>query len=626
MKKRLSELLTFAVGDFYGEFHSRVFGALVENGRLPFRTLVAKSGLLPTQVRGALITLIQQSFVSFQTTDEGATNYDANWEKTYNFVIRSGKLLQLVKVRYGDAAGVVCEDLFEAGHARVGELIKERVSVKEKPASTKGGAVNGDGVNGVNGINGVHVNGVTEPEGHGPSPEQRRRALNKLVRAGLIVPLNERDMKSVEDLKRSAERNLIGTKYDHLPKTKKEKTNFALDTQQLLDGWRHESLRYFGDGEYSSIKRGNPFDEDSDDEYPAKRRKVHGRTNGVNAATGPHPETDLVVRLNFEKFDVLLRNQQLVKMAARYVGETTSKVYDALLRALETKTSRCYEPSLDHEAEDKEQPFVKTHDIVPYLDPNLDLNVGLYGEDVASEMNGHNDDDEEPVSRKRKQPSSDAQYKVEQHLRLLAYDPRQFVQSEGRDWRVPYRALTKRLLQSQIENHLTARYGTVAPRLIRVLFANGRLEDKNISKLALVPLKELREMLYVLQKAGFVESQEVPRDASRTVNRLVYLYFYDQIKARRVLLDDVYQAMARMLQRAETEKAKIQVVIDKSERTDVVGNEAKYLSKAEKVALERWNQTEEKLLRQVNRMDDLVAVVRDFYPMGPDDSNEELYG
>ena len=95
----------------------------------------------------------------------------------------------------------------------------------------------------------------------------------------------------------------------------------------------------------------------------------------------------------------------------------------------------------------------------------------------------------------------------------------------------------------------------------------------------------------------------------------MYLWFYDQQRCRQLLLTDTYKAMARILQRIKVERAKVQTVIDKAERTDVVGHEEQYLSKMERQALRDWSQTEEKLLIQLGRQDNLVATLRDF--IGP---------
>jgi len=118
-----------------------------------------------------------------------------------------------------------------------------------------------------------------------------------------------------------------------------------------------------------------------------------------------------------------------------------------------------------------------------------------------------------------------------------------------------------------------------------------------------------------MQEAGYVDTQEIPRDNSRQPSRTIYLWFYDQDRMRKLVLNDVYKAMSRLLQRIKVERERVHTVIEKAERLDVRGHEDKYLTKVEREALWAWRECEEKLLVQLSRQDDLVALLRDFLPL-----------
>jgi DNA-directed RNA polymerase III subunit RPC3 len=182
-------------------------------------------------------------------------------------------------------------------------------------------------------------------------------------------------------------------------------------------------------------------------------------------------------------------------------------------------------------------------------------------------------------------------------------------------WKVDFPRLARILIQTEIEDTVTARHERMGTRLIRILHNKGKLDEKQVSNFGMTPPKTIRSTLTGMQEAGFVEIQEVPKDTSRQPSRTMYLWFYDQQRCRQLLLTDTYKAMARILQRIKVERAKVQTVIDKAERTDVVGHEEQYLSKMERQALRDWSQTEEKLLIQLGRQDNLVATLRDF--IGP---------
>lgn len=55
-------------------------------------------------------------------------------------------------------------------------------------------------------------------------------------------------------------------------------------------------------------------------------------------------DEDLVLRVNYDKFLVLFRNDELVELAKDRMGETTALVYKELLRVMESKILRCHDP------------------------------------------------------------------------------------------------------------------------------------------------------------------------------------------------------------------------------------------------------------------------------------------
>ncbi|KAG7112257.1 DNA-directed RNA polymerase III subunit RPC3 like protein [Verticillium longisporum] len=68
--------------------------------------------------------------------------------------------------------------------------------------------------------------------------------------------------------------------------------------------------------------------------------------NGHDQGLGP----DLVLKVNFEKCLVDLRNQTLAQYASDHIGEVTGQVYHTLLRLLSDKIARCrMDPRFDLE-------------------------------------------------------------------------------------------------------------------------------------------------------------------------------------------------------------------------------------------------------------------------------------
>lgn len=339
-------------------------------------------------------------------------------------------------------------------------------------------------------------------------------------------------------------------------------------------------------------------------------------------------QDDLIVSVSQDKCTVALRTEQLVDYANRFLGETTSKVYLALLRQMEKKVHRCNDPFDQAPTEDDETdqlPSVTAREVLELIDPNLDLAAAFGFSESHTNGVDHNIDEEDNDSTTNGNSQSNGVgsttsagrlHWVKQHCSLLFEDPRRFVRwvgsRGGGEYKVDFRPLTYSLIQHELEATVLARWGPLAARIIRILHARGKLDEKQVSTAGLMRTKEIRAALTAMQEAGFVDTQEVPKDNTRAPSRTMYFWFFDQDKTRQLVLTDTYKAMARILQRIKVERAKVQSVIDKAERSDVIGNEDRFLTETEKRALRTWRETEEKLLVQLGRQDDLVAILRDF--------------
>jgi DNA-directed RNA polymerase III subunit RPC3 len=365
---------------------------------------------------------------------------------------------------------------------------------------------------------------------------------------------------------------------------------------------------------------------------------------------------------------VAFRNQELVNLSERRIGSATALVYAELLRRLETKINRCKDEFAPVGVPDEEEdgPSISTLELSATLSRDIDLinsigkipivkvdtrakklsanrrkrrklefDAGIVGSASSDEDGGEDEDgnisgmdsdsddhwgDEDfglstagsSVAKDQKSRMTE----IKKHLQLLAEDSYRFVRLVGSrglgEWTVDFGALTKILRQTELENIITERFDGVATRLVRILNEKGKLDEKQVSNISLLKQKEARAALTSLYESGFIQLQEVPRDANRQPSRTIYLWYFDMERCRQLVLQDCYKAMARCLQRANTEKEKMRPLLAKAERTDVVGREEHYLSKIERSALQSWKEKEERLLGQVARLDRLVGIFRDY--------------
>lgn len=82
-----------------------------------------------------------------------------------------------------------------------------------------------------------------------------------------------------------------------------------------------------------------------------------------------------------------------------------------------------------------------------------------------------------------------------------------------------------RLVQTRFtQTVVRRRFGDAAGRLFRLLSSTPQLEQKQISELAMIPLKDCREILGKLLKQEYVLMQEVARTADHAPSRTIYLW------------------------------------------------------------------------------------------------------
>jgi DNA-directed RNA polymerase III subunit RPC3 len=572
--------------------------------------------------------LIQQHLALHYTDDDGQTFYEVNWASAYGLV-RSGKIIKHAEDRLGEKAGSLLLNLFLQGHARVQDLADAYGLAPSDSSKTKGRS---SGANEDQTASGKKGN---QPR----SMNDLQTLLQKLLHEGYIMRVNPTQFKPEADLQNDAERHVRVTEFPLGVKGSKEQKDFLDKVNKLKRKWKE------GDGiAENSTAAGESTPK------PAKRAKVNGyRANGVNGHKGVNSEPsgpplvgEVALRVNHEKFGVVMRNQRLVELARESIGETTSKVYEAFLRVLESQMPVCHDEFARYESREAEfeaMPSATNSEILAVLDKNIDLDIGIQGahdedpeEDGSQDEQGADEDEDEAdaVGRGKTKkvnghaPPSAGQQRprlllIQRHMRLLSQSPKGFVKSlglqrGGGQFKADFRTLSETLVQHELETLVMARFGPLAARAIRILQAKGRLEEKQVSTLAMSRPKDIRSALSALQASGMADIQEVPKDSSRQPSRTMFLWFFDQERCRQLILNDTYKAMSRLIQQIKVQKAQFQLNIDKAERIELTGSEDK-LTSYDKDALRDWRNNEEKLLTQLGRQDDLVAVLRDF--IGP---------
>lgn len=545
--------------------------------------------------------MIQQHIVFHYTSfDDGVTYYEANQQAAY-YLVRSGKILELLEDRLGGYAAKVMSAIIYLGHAQVSDL----EVMPELGQSVSNGEANGT------------ANGTAD----GTADRGLHATLKALAAHRYIHRVRDAHFQSYTDTALDAERvvqsrpEIKALKGKKLEETVIEKT---LDlVRERTDGDLSRGLTYNGVPRGLNKKRTSHADDEenewSDDEgdtpmdvslYPPVK---WDETDG-----GKKP--GVVVRINYTKLDVALRNRRFISLAEHDSSSpVTAEVYEALLRRIEYQTPTCRDSvEIPREGEEGEQYSVpiSLSAIAEDIDPQLDLSGSIGPMDMSMRRKRPLDDDHEANG------NGNNLHELDQHLSLLAQPPHNLTSKRTigglPTWTVEFRHLARTLRHLDVEQLIEARYGDVALRVIRVLQAKGKLDEKRLQEISLLPFKDLRQVLASMQAGGFVDLQEVPRDAQRQPSRTIYLWFHDADRICASVIEDIYKAMAACLRRLKSEREQLKEFLEKTERSDVKGNEERYLSEGELRSLSRWRDKEALLLGEVSRLDDMVAVIRDY--------------
>jgi DNA-directed RNA polymerase III subunit RPC3 len=229
----------------------------------------------------------------------------------------------------------------------------------------------------------------------------------------------------------------------------------------------------------------------------------------------------------------------------------------------------------------------------------------------------HNGSRESKVKFADKIPTkAERMQQMRQHLLLLTESGQQFVRHCGTrdqgEWTVDFELLIPKLKLMEIDALVEQSFGRQGLRLVKILRAKGKVDDKTLPILALMNKKDVLVKMVEMELAGYLEVQEVPRDNNRTAARTLFFWFFDQERTVARILDNTYKAMVRHLQRLEVERRRAKGVLAFVERKDVQGKEEEYLTGYAYGEYRAFLDIEGKLLGQVSRLDDVVGVLRDY--------------
>ncbi|ANB15043.1 Rpc82p [Sugiyamaella lignohabitans] len=619
--KELAELCEVILQDTYGELASSIVAILFAHGRLTASQISKNTKIPLAAVQRTLVALIQNRFVLYWQDLEGSKNvyYYANWQQCYS-ILWTGQIITTVNKMFS-------ENLNTSSQAsKAAEVVKN-----------------------------MHIFGHMKVQDYldAHSPEDSNEissVMTSLVKQKILTPLYDFEFHPIEDI--------FGQLYQKHYKlinadrsgpqseiAKKGAATIAAETDKSALLTRKDEANIGLIKVETASKNGGAN----------RARKIIGSRRNASAENESWTvDKDIVLSVNHEKYLLLARNNDLVKLASKRVGKVTGQVYKRLLACYESKISRCnqeIQPGVDFNISTMEvakgidsQLDVQGSIVMPSnkrkvkqevddggrlrkktrldgdLNGGLDDDVGDDDDDLLDDDDAYDDDGHSDMNGSTNGSGSvNGKTSVEatnRHLELLADSPIRFVRKVGNrgggEWFVPFNELVQDLKRVTYEDIITRKYGPVATRLLRVIREKGKVDEKLLSQITLLQSKDICSHLTDLQGIGCLNLQEVPKTNDRAPGRNFYLWFHKPTRAYSLLVQDLYKTMNRLYTRLGSERKTSSILLAKLEREDVKGNEETYLSAQEKRELAELRRAEEKLLVQLFRVEGLVRIFRDY--------------
>ncbi|KAJ6547130.1 RNA polymerase III subunit RPC82-domain-containing protein [Mycena capillaripes] len=300
-------------------------------------------------------------------------------------------------------------------------------------------------------------------------------------------------------------------------------------------------------------------------------------------------------RVNCDKFNIHIRNTLIVKAAKERFNEGAALVVKTTLKVTESKQK---------DVTDVRTEPVSVSNIAVSLSDQEDLASGLI--------------------LKTKNPSNSACIKDYLGMLACADNPTPagraaaFLSYGSSKVQVEFETICKRLRRRVLESVTRERHGAEGVRILRLLLDTGKMDEKQISKVVMIPGKDVRPLLALMSAESLISSQEVPKSADRNPSRMFYLWHVDLQKAYSVILGNLYKTLYNigLRRQAEEEEPLVKAVLEKRERSDVSQDEAGLMSRMELDMIKEWEAKQEKLTVLEMRVEESVFILRDLGVFG----------
>jgi len=309
----------------------------------------------------------------------------------------------------------------------------------------------------------------------------------------------------------------------------------------------------------------------------------------VKASDDNVVDNDVYFRVNYDRFNIHIRNKVIESAARERFNDGTALVMRAALKATESEQKTLSE--------------VRSASTTA-------ANISMHLEDDRALRSG--------LVLNTKKPKDITLVKA--YLSMLAFvdnptpagKASSFVSFSGSKVYVEFEIIASRLRRRALEAVTRERHGDEGVRVLRLLLDSGKADEKQVSKLAMIAPKDVRPLLSAMSSESLISTQEVPKSADRNPTRMFYLWYVDLPKACSMLLRNLYKTLynINVRKQAETEEPSVKAVLEKRERSDVSRDEG-LLTRNERETLKEWELRMERLTVLEARVEQAVFILKD---------------
>ncbi|KXN90490.1 DNA-directed RNA polymerase III subunit RPC3 [Leucoagaricus sp. SymC.cos] len=542
----------------FGPLTGQVVSTLLTRGRLPLPQIVHYSQLKPRIVRASILVLVQHNLLWHARNNGGAEVFEVNVDECF-MRLRLGKIVFLARQLFGNVGEEIVQIVLDHGKLRLPDILSLLGVYEQKAIAVYRGAAHKL-------VTGTYLKPSTILSHVSPKDKQIKYEAEEKARISGFPTAKE-----LKEVKQVAEARL---------KREEEEAEKA--------GLKHKAV---------------------------VEQQVHrSRKRKIEEVDDISIDETVYFRVNFDKFNVHIRNELIVDAAKKRYNNEAATVLRALLKITENSQRNVSEVrsgksilDVGHDLALRDSPDpMSVANIVMQLSEEDGLARGL----ILDE----------------KKPSNATC--IKEYLGMLscgdnptpAGKAASFVSFNSSKVQVEFDIVGRRLRRHVLESVTKEKHGNEGVRILRLLMGTGKMDDKQISKIVMMAGKDVRSLLTALATDSLISTQEVPKSADRNPTRTFYLWYVDQHKAFSTILGQVCKSLYNisMRRRAEREVPEVKAVLEKRERSDVRQDES-LLTRLERELVKEWEGKLEKLTALEMRVEETLFILKDLGVLGIED-------